>query len=100
MDRRDPRPLLRSELETTFAVYLLALTLFVAEFAAVRVCRTAPEPVSPGAWVVTEAVRARVLFGGLPWGRLAFGQTDGPLLPLASLAVLPGDVVHNDAVDG
>ncbi|UTM39984.1 apolipoprotein N-acyltransferase (plasmid) [Rhodococcus pyridinivorans] len=43
-----------------------------------------------GAWVVTEAVRARVPFGGFPWGRLAFGQAEGPLLPLASLAGAPG----------
>ncbi|MFD6859195.1 apolipoprotein N-acyltransferase [Rhodococcus pyridinivorans] len=43
-----------------------------------------------GAWVVTEAVRARIPFGGFPWGRLAFGQAEGPLLPLASLAGAPG----------
>lgn len=42
------------------------------------------------AWVATEAMRARVPFGGFPWGRLAFGQTEGPLLPLASLAGAPG----------
>lgn len=42
------------------------------------------------AWVATEAGRARVPFGGFPWGRLAFGQSDGALLPLASLAGSPG----------
>src|SRR5699024_3841968 len=28
-------------------------------------------------------------WGGFPWGRLAFGQADGPLLPLASLGGTP-----------
>ncbi|QHE74299.1 apolipoprotein N-acyltransferase [Rhodococcus sp. WAY2] len=42
------------------------------------------------AWVATEAVRARIPFGGFPWGRLAFGQADGILLPLAEIAGAPG----------
>lgn len=41
-------------------------------------------------WVAVEAIRARVPFGGFPWGRIAFGQPDGPLLPLAALAGAPG----------
>lgn len=41
------------------------------------------------AWTTTEALRARVPFGGFPWGRLAFGQTDGPLLALASVGGAP-----------
>lgn len=36
-------------------------------------------------WVAGEAARARMPFDGFPWGRLAFGQPDGPLLPLVSL---------------
>ena len=51
-------------------------------------------PLSPvwiaGAWVTAEALRSRVPFGGFPWGRLAFGQADSPLLPLASIAGAPG----------
>jgi apolipoprotein N-acyltransferase len=43
-----------------------------------------------GAWVATEGLRSRVPFHGFPWGRLAFGQSDGALLPLASLAGAPG----------
>uniref|UniRef100_UPI001F1BEAE9 apolipoprotein N-acyltransferase n=2 Tax=Rhodococcus TaxID=1827 RepID=UPI001F1BEAE9 len=43
-----------------------------------------------GAWVTAEALRSRVPFGGFPWGRLAFGQADSPLLPLASIAGAPG----------
>jgi apolipoprotein N-acyltransferase len=41
------------------------------------------------AFTATEALRARVPFGGFPWGRLAFGQTDGPLLSLARLGGAP-----------
>ncbi|HLV05458.1 apolipoprotein N-acyltransferase [uncultured Georgenia sp.] len=36
-------------------------------------------------WVATETVRGLAPFGGLPWGKLAFSQTTGPLLRLASL---------------
>jgi apolipoprotein N-acyltransferase len=38
-----------------------------------------------GSWVAVEAWRARVPFGGFPWGKLAFSQVDGPLLPLARI---------------
>jgi apolipoprotein N-acyltransferase len=41
------------------------------------------------AWVAVEAVRSRVPFGGMPWGRAGFGQPDGPLLPLAALGGVP-----------
>jgi apolipoprotein N-acyltransferase len=34
-------------------------------------------------WVAVEQLRGRVPFGGFPWGRLAFSQTDAPLLSLA-----------------
>ncbi|QDB79201.1 apolipoprotein N-acyltransferase [Georgenia wutianyii] len=36
-------------------------------------------------WVATETARGLVPFGGMPWGKLAFSQTDGPLLRFASL---------------
>jgi len=46
-------------------------------------------PVAPllgaAVWVATEAARARVPFGGFPWGKVGFGQPDGPLLPLAAV---------------
>lgn len=42
-----------------------------------------------GAFVAVEALRARQPFGGLTWGRLAFGQSDGPLLPLAAVGGAP-----------
>jgi apolipoprotein N-acyltransferase len=41
------------------------------------------------AWVTTEALRSRVPLGGFPWGRLAFGQPEGPLLALASIGGAP-----------
>lgn len=37
------------------------------------------------AWVVQEALRGRFPFGGFTWGRLAFAQTEGPLLDYAAL---------------
>lgn len=40
-------------------------------------------------WVATEQLRASWPFGGFPWGRLAFSQTDGPLLRLAWLGGAP-----------
>ena len=40
-------------------------------------------------WVGAEALRARMPFGGFPWGRVAFGQPDGPLLPVAALGGAP-----------
>ncbi|SDD41038.1 apolipoprotein N-acyltransferase [Rhodococcus tukisamuensis] len=41
------------------------------------------------AWSLTEWLRASVPFGGFPWGRLAFGQPDSWLLPIASLGGAP-----------
>ncbi|WHP16501.1 apolipoprotein N-acyltransferase [Cellulomonas sp. ES6] len=40
-------------------------------------------------WVAGEQLRAVWPFGGFPWGRLAFSQTDGPLLGLAWLGGAP-----------
>lgn len=36
-------------------------------------------------WVLVEAARSAFPFSGFPWGRTAFSQVDGPLLPLASV---------------
>ncbi|MCH0542783.1 apolipoprotein N-acyltransferase, partial [Streptomyces sp. MUM 203J] len=40
-------------------------------------------------WVLGEAARARVPFGGFPWGKIAFGQADGLFLPLAAVGGTP-----------
>ena len=40
-------------------------------------------------WVGQEALRDRIPFGGFPWGRLAFGQADTWLTPLAALGGAP-----------
>lgn len=40
-------------------------------------------------WVAGEAARARVPFGGFPWGKIAFGQADGVFLPLAAVGGTP-----------
>jgi apolipoprotein N-acyltransferase len=43
------------------------------------------------AWVVQEAIRDRVPFGGFPWARLAFVQpADGSVAPVTRLAALGG----------
>lgn len=41
------------------------------------------------AWVTEEALRGRVPYGGLTWGKLAFSQADGPMLGLASVGGSP-----------
>ncbi|HWS57547.1 MAG TPA: apolipoprotein N-acyltransferase, partial [Actinotalea sp.] len=46
-------------------------------------------PVFAAAWVTVEQARSLWPFGGFPWGRLAFSQTDAPLLALASLGGAP-----------
>ncbi|MDT0268810.1 apolipoprotein N-acyltransferase [Streptomyces sp. DSM 44915] len=40
-------------------------------------------------WVGEELLRGRVPFGGFPWGRLAFANTDTPFTPLAALGGAP-----------
>lgn len=42
-----------------------------------------------GLWVGEEALRGREPFGGFPWGRLAFSQTDAPTLGYAALGGAP-----------
>ncbi|QQM55662.1 apolipoprotein N-acyltransferase [Rhodococcus pyridinivorans] len=71
------------------AVEALAVGVFGALAAALGRRPGAPVSIA-AAWVLTEALRARLPFGGFPWGRLAFGQTEGPLLQLASLAGAAG----------
>ncbi|WP_454085740.1 apolipoprotein N-acyltransferase [Georgenia sp. Marseille-Q6866] len=77
----------------------VAEALFVAVFAAgwVLAARWGPVARHPALgvvvvaclWVATEAARGLVPFGGMPWGKLAFSQTNGPLLRLASLGGEP-----------
>ncbi len=40
-------------------------------------------------WSLAEWGRSSFPFGGFPWGRLAFGQSDGPLLNLAAIGGAP-----------
>jgi apolipoprotein N-acyltransferase len=75
---------------------LVALALLQALFlgllgaALAVVVRRAGWPVWTAAlWVGEEALRARLPFGGFPWGRLAFSQGDTPLTPLAGLGGAP-----------
>jgi apolipoprotein N-acyltransferase len=41
------------------------------------------------AWVLEEAIRGRVPFGGFPWGRWAFSQSESPLKWFAALGGAP-----------
>lgn len=74
----------------------LFLPAFEALFFAVTAAAMAAVSRLPGApllaaavWVAGEALRGRVPFGGFPWGKVAFGQPDGPLLPIAALGGAP-----------
>jgi apolipoprotein N-acyltransferase len=74
----------------------LALSAVMALFTAAA-CALVPLAARlPGApvWaallvVVQEAVRGRVPFGGFPWGRVAFGQVEGPYVALAAVGGAP-----------
>jgi apolipoprotein N-acyltransferase len=70
----------------------LALSAFEALFCAVAgaglaaVSRLPAAPLFGAAvWVACEAARGRLPFGGFPWGKVGFGQPDGPMLPLVAL---------------
>ncbi|MFE0082132.1 apolipoprotein N-acyltransferase [[Kitasatospora] papulosa] len=89
-------PLLHWTGEEVGPVPWLALALAEALFIAVgcvgvaAVSRLPYWPVWAAAvWTLDEAVRARVPFGGFPWGKIAFGQADSAFLPLAALGGTP-----------
>lgn len=74
----------------------LALALMEAAFLALLggatalICRLPFWPLWAAAlWVADEALRGRVPFGGFPWGRLGFSQTEGPLMSLAAYGGVP-----------
>ncbi|MFB6783086.1 apolipoprotein N-acyltransferase [Streptomyces sp. NPDC056352] len=89
-------PLLHWTGEEVGPVPWLALATAEALFVAVgcigvaAVSRLAWWPVWAAAvWALDEAVRARVPFGGFPWGKIAFGQADSVFLPLAAVGGTP-----------
>lgn len=43
----------------------------------------------PAAWVLEEALRDRIPWGGFPWGRLAFSQADAPYAWISRLGGMP-----------
>jgi apolipoprotein N-acyltransferase len=74
----------------------LALALVQALFpglfgvAAVLVRRLPGMPIWLAAlWAAQEWLKSNVPFGGFPWGVVAFGQTNGPLLPLVDVGGAP-----------
>lgn len=89
-------PLLHWTGEEVGPVPWLALAVAEALFIAVgcigiaAVSRLAAWPVWAAAvWILDEAARARVPFGGFPWGKIAFGQADSVFLPLAAVGGTP-----------
>jgi apolipoprotein N-acyltransferase len=67
------------------ALYLAALGLVLP-----TAWRTRFAPLTiAGLWVAQEALRDRTPYGGFPWARLAFSQTDAPTLHLAALGGAP-----------
>ncbi|MEU1492341.1 apolipoprotein N-acyltransferase [Streptomyces sp. NPDC005775] len=89
-------PLLHWTGEEVGPVPWLALAAAEALFIAVgcigisAVSRLAGWPLWAAAvWTLDEALRARVPFGGFPWGKIAFGQADSVFLPLAALGGTP-----------
>ncbi|QNE78747.1 apolipoprotein N-acyltransferase [Streptomyces finlayi] len=89
-------PLLHWTGEEVGPVPWLALAVAEALFIAVgcvgisAVTRLAYWPVWAAAvWTLDEALRARVPFGGFPWGKIAFGQAESTFLPLAALGGTP-----------
>lgn len=43
----------------------------------------------PAVWVLEEALRDRIPWGGFPWGRLAFSQADAPYAWISRLGGMP-----------
>lgn len=70
----------------------VAESVFLALFG-VLVVLVARLPFAPlwiaAAWSATEWLRSTVPFGGFPWGRLAFGQSESVLLPIAAVGGAP-----------
>lgn len=85
-------PLLSWVGEFVGALPWLALSCFVAlapALAGAGVALASRLPAAPiwagCVWVATEALIARVPWGGFPWGRVAFSQPEGVFLPVAAL---------------
>jgi apolipoprotein N-acyltransferase len=78
-------------LDAWVALALIESLWFLGLALALRVVlRTSWWPLTTAlVWVGVEFLRDRVPFDGFPWGRLAFGQANGPLLRLAALGGAP-----------
>ena len=67
-----------------------SLFVGVAGAALARLSRARAAPLwAACVWVAAEAAAARLAFGGFPWGKAAYSQTDGPFLAIASLGGAP-----------
>ncbi|MFE7126952.1 apolipoprotein N-acyltransferase [Streptomyces sp. NPDC057617] len=72
---------------------LVAIEALFIAFTGMGIAAVSRLPVWPvwaaAVWILGEAVRARVPFGGFPWGKIAFGQADSVFLPLAAVGGTP-----------
>ncbi|MFY1694025.1 apolipoprotein N-acyltransferase [Solwaraspora sp. WMMA2101] len=79
---------LLSGLQASYLAVLGAAAAFVSPVVDRR--RLVVWPVVTGVlWVGQEALRGRTPFGGFPWGRLAFSQSDSPALAWAAVGGAP-----------
>jgi len=72
-------------LATAEAAFMAALG---AVLSSVQRLRAAPVWIA-AAWVLQEALRSRLPFGGFPWGRLAFSQANSPMKWFIALGGAP-----------
>ncbi|MFD5748813.1 apolipoprotein N-acyltransferase [Streptomyces sp. NPDC127033] len=72
---------------------LVALEAVFIAFTGLGIAAVSRLPLWPlwaaAVWILGEAARARLPFGGFPWGKIAFGQADGVFLPLAAVGGTP-----------
>ncbi|MFT4200649.1 apolipoprotein N-acyltransferase [Gordonia sp. (in: high G+C Gram-positive bacteria)] len=72
------------------AVVLAAYTALFGALATIVMRLPLPPLWFAATWTLVETLRSMFPFGGFPWGRTAFSQVDGPLLPLASVVGATG----------
>lgn len=77
-------------LQTLYAVAMVAVSVLAQRWLIERGRVAAALLVVPLAWVGQELARSTTPYGGFPWVRVAFSQSEGPLVRYASIAGAPG----------
>ncbi|MGL5827972.1 MAG: apolipoprotein N-acyltransferase [Angustibacter sp.] len=82
-------------LATLQALFLAAQSAVIGAVSRRFRSRQGPAPLSglvlliAGTWVTQEYLRGRLPFGGFPWARLAFSQSNSPFAPVAAIGGMP-----------